>query len=405
MAAILTLVLTGVMRAGVQDGPAWSTLVTAHGLLMMVFTLMPALCGGLGLWLLPVQIGARGLAFPRMALASWALHVVSLLLAAAAMATFSATTGLAALAVAGLSALLIAINTITTFLNMRAPDVSLGSAPMFAWSLAISGGLTLMAVPTVAGAALVLALQGPGDLSQSIPFFTHPLVFILILPAFGIITEIVATFATRGLAGRAIILASMGILAGFGVTLWVQELYAHGTRVQDGGFFGLAAAALIPPALVIITMWAASLAQGVRQVSAPLVWAAGFVLLMLGVCVFSIESDGMARFHYALGLGAVFGAFGGFYFWLPKIAHRRLPDGLGALHAGLMFIGVQLSFLPPIFGWPEGVELAGAALSGASFALFLGMTVWAVRYGQREEAPWGALSGREWQETDLAVSA
>jgi len=404
-AAVLSLILTTVLRMGDQTGPDWPTLVAAHGLLMMVFTLMPALCGGLGLWLLPWQIGAGALAFPRMAFAAWVIHVLSLAMAAIALLVRSPEAGLAALSMAGLSAILVAINTITTFLNMRAPGITLGSAPMFAWSLAITGGLTLMVVPAIAGASVMAALRDTSDLGQTTRFFAHPLIFVLIMPAFGILSEIVATFAGRGLVGRRVVLASMGVLAGFGVTLWLQELFAHGYVTDKNTFYGFAATAVIPPAFVIVTVWSMSLAQGIRQWSAPMVWTLGFIVLMVGAGVFSLDSDGMARFHYTLGLGAVFGAFAGVYFWFPRMFGRQLPETAGRLHAVLMFIGGQMSFLPQIFGWSETVETAGAALSMLSFALFVGAAAWALRFGKMQPAPWGNLPGLEWQEQGRAVTA
>jgi len=405
LATVLSLILTTVLRTGDQSGPDWHQLVTAHGLLMMVFTLMPALCGGLGLWLLPSQIGSRTLAFPRMAVLAWLIHAASLCLAALALITGSSDAGLAALFLAGTSAILVAINTVTTFLNMRAPGVTLGSAPLFAWSLAITGGLILMTVPAIAGASVIVAFNDTADIGQTIGFFAHPLIFILVMPAFGILSEIVATFSRRGLAGRTVVLASMGVLAGLGITLWLQELFSHGYAADGDVFMGLATTAAIPPALVIVTAWSMSLAQGVRQWSTPLIWTIGFIVLMVGAGAFSLDSDGMARFHYTLGLGSVFGTFAGLYFWFPKVARRQLPETMGRLHAVLMFIGVQLSFLPPIFGWPESVETAGVILSVFSFVLFLGTAAWALRFGKVQDVPWGDLPGLEWQNDGGAIPA
>ncbi|WP_435170456.1 cbb3-type cytochrome c oxidase subunit I [Falsirhodobacter sp. 1013] len=392
LGAILSLIVTGQLRMGDAGEPAWAMLSTTHGLMMMAFTLMPALCGGLGLWRLPAQVGADQSAFPRMALASWAMHALSLALAAGAMLAGSATAGLLALALAGLSSLLIAINTITTFLTHRR-DMPLPRVPVFAWSLAMTSALVLLAVPTIAAAALLLAVRPPvpvEDLRQTVAALAHPLVFVLILPSFGIITDIVERFARRPLAAKPVLLSAMGVLAGLGVTLWMQDLYHPTSGAGDDAFFGAAATAILLPSLVILGAWAVTLAQGVRQVGSPLVWALAFMALTLGAGALTAGQDGVARFHYAAGVGAVFAAFAGFYLWLPQMTARRVPEGWAILHAVLMFVGANLSFLAPIFGWAGAVEVAGAALSFGSFAGFLAVTLWSLRFGAITPAPWEA---------------
>ncbi|MDB6454865.1 cbb3-type cytochrome c oxidase subunit I [Falsirhodobacter sp. 20TX0035] len=389
LGALLSLAVTGRLRMGGVDSPTWAMLSTTHGLMMMAFTLMPALCGGLGLWRLPVQVGAEQLAFPRVGLASWVAHAVSLLLAAGAMLGGSVTLGLLALSLAGLSSLLIAINTLTTFLTQR-QGMPLPEVPVFAWSLAMTAMLMLLAVPTIAAAALLLALRppfDPEDLRQAAAALAHPLVFVLILPSLGIVTDIVERFARRPLAMKPAILLAMGVLAGLGVTLWMQDLY-HPT--EEGAFFGAAATAVLLPSLVILAAWVLTLARGVRHVGSPLLWAVGFMALTLGAAALTAGQDGVARFHYAAGVGAVFAAFGGFYLWLPQMTARRVPEGWAMLHAALMFAGANLSFLAPIFGWSGMVEVAGAALSFASFAGFLIVTTWAIRFGATTPAAWEA---------------
>ncbi|WP_128254451.1 cbb3-type cytochrome c oxidase subunit I [Falsirhodobacter deserti] len=422
LAGVLSLALTALMRLelaspGLQhlcqggirliadaarpctDSGFWPVLAASHGLLMAFFTLMPALCSGLGLWLLPSLIGAKDLAFPRMALTGWWIYAASLLMAVVAMALSSAPLALAALAMTGLSAILGAINTITTFLNHRAEGVTLDRAPLFAWSLTIAAGLVLLAVPTVAGAALMLALgkgsaadllarQG-GDaeaMRQILWFFAHPQLYVIALPSIGIASHIIAIRAGRPLVGRPAVLAAMALLAGLGVTLWMQELYTNGLGVSEEGFFGIATWAFIPPALLAAMMWILTLAGGARPFDAPLLWACGFVALILGAVLLALAgTEGtIARFHYALGLGAVFGLFAGLHLWLPMITGRALPDVSGRLQALMMFAGVNLSFLP---GLTEMWQNAGATLSFLSFALFVGSVGWSLRFGQRVTLP------------------
>lgn len=391
-AALLSLVVTVLMRQEMMSpallctGPCEpSALVTAHGLLMVFFTLMPALCGGLGLWLLPAQIGAARLALPRAALAAWGLHTASLGLALAALLTSGTVAALLALVLTGASSILVAIVTITTFLNHRAPGLTLARAPLFAWSLAITAGMTLLAVPAVAGAALLMILRGTPAQPETLWFFAHPLIYVIALPAFGIVSEIVAASARRPLAGRPLVLAAMALLAGSGITLWLEELYSATP-------LGLASTALILPALAMVGAWIVTLSGGIRVWNAALFWAFGFMALMLCSLLTLGAEDATARFHYAMGLGGVFGAFGGLYFWLPAMTRRRVPDWSGKLHAALMFVGVNLSFLPPLLGLPDVLEGAGMAVSLLSFGLFLGVTGWALRHGRIEPLaqPWDA---------------
>ncbi len=433
---------------------------TMHGVIMVFFFLIPSIPAALGNFILPLMIGARDVAFPRLNLASWYIYVLGAAFTTYAVvsggvdtgwtfytpySTMSSTTQVMPTAIGifivGFSSILTGLNFIVTIHRMRAPGLTWFRLPLFVWSLYATSLIQILATPVLAITVMLLgaerllhvgifdpAIGGDPVLFQHLFwFYSHPAVYIMILPGMGVISELVTCFSRKTIFGYSYVAFSSIAIAVFGFLVWGHHLFVAGQSVYAAMVFSFLSYVVAIPSAVKVFNWTATLHKGTIEFRTPLFYALGFIGLFTigGLTGLFLAALGMdvhvtdtyfviAHFHYIMVGGMVMAYLGGVHYWWPKISGRMYPENLGRIAAFIIFLGFNLTFFPQFIlgylgmprryhSYPEEFQVlnvmstAGASILGIGYLLPMIYLLWSLRYGEpASDNPWNA-TGLEWQ--------
>ena len=438
----------------------YNKVFTQHGIVMVFFFLIPSIPATLGNFLVPLMIGAKDLAFPRLNLLSWYIYMLGGLITIYALlvggvdtgwtfyapysTTFSNSYVVAAgigIFVSGFSSILTGLNFIVTVHVMRAPGMTWFRLPLFIWSMYATSLVMVLGTPVIAITILLLAFERIAHIGIFDPaiggdpvlfqhlfwFYSHPAVYIMVLPSMGVVSELVANFSRKNIFGYSFVAFSSLAIAIFGFLVWGHHLFVSSQSVYAGMIFSFLSFAVAIPSAIKVFNWTATLYKGSISLETPMLYAFGFIglftvggmtglfLASLGVNVHVTDTYFIvAHFHYIMVGGAMFGYLGGLHYWWPKISGRVYPDGWGRLSALLIFVGFNLTFFPQFLagylGMPRRyhayppefqifnvLSTAGASILAIGYLIPATYLIWSMRYGPRAEAnPWN-LPGLEWR--------
>jgi cytochrome c oxidase subunit 1 len=437
----------------------YNKLFTLHGIIMVFFFLIPAVPAVIGNFVLPMMIGARDLAFPRLNLASWYIFVLGGLFTVWAILAggvdtgwtfytpYSSTYGNTAVVAAalgvfivGFSSILTALNFIVTTHTMRAPGMTWFRLPLFVWAHYATSLVIVLGTPVLAITVALVGIErtfGVGIFDPALGgdpllfqhlfwFYSHPAVYIMVLPSMGVVSELITCFSKKRVFGYRFIAFSSLAIAVLGFLVWGHHMFVSGQSMYAGLIFSFLSMLVAVPSAVKVFNWTATLYKGSVEWSTPMMYALGFIGLftiggLTGLFLATIAVDVhvhdtyfvVAHFHYIMVGGSVMGYLGAIHYWWPKMTGRLYPEGWGRMSAVIIFLGFNLTFFPQfLLGYlgmprryhdypPEWQVLnvmssAGASILGIGYLLPLGYLLWSLRYGKRAGGnPWKAV-GLEW---------
>jgi cytochrome c oxidase subunit 1 len=438
----------------------FNKLFTMHGVIMVFFFLIPSIPATLGNFLVPIMIGAKDLAFPKLNLLSWYIFMLGGLFTLWAMVTGGVDTGwtfytpystafsntnvaLAGLGVfiTGFSSILTGLNFIVTIHRMRAPGMTWFRLPLFIWSHYATSLIMVLGTPVIAITVLLVFVErvlkicifnpacgGDPVLFQHLFwFYSHPAVYIMILPAMGVISELVAAFSRKNVFGYSFVAFASLAIAVLSFLVWGHHMFVSSQSVYAGMIFSILSFLVAIPSAVKVFNWTATLYRGSVSWQAPMLYAFGFIGLftvggLTGLFLATTAVDVhvhdtyfiVAHFHYIMVGGAIMGYMGGLHYWWPKITGRLYPESWAKFGALVIFTGFNLTFFPQFVlgylgmprryhAYPEEFQVlnvmssAGASILGFGYVIPMVYFVWSMRYGQvAGPNPWGAV-GLEWQ--------
>ena len=437
----------------------YNKVFTQHGIIMVFFFLIPSIPATLGNFLLPMMIGAKDLAFPRINLLSWYLYMLGGAITIYALLAGGVDTGWTFYApysttfsnsyvvatgigifVSGFSSILTGLNFIVTVHIMRAPGMTWFRMPLFIWSMYATSLVMVLGTPVIAITILLLAFERLAHVGIFDPaiggdpvlfqhlfwFYSHPAVYIMVLPSMGVVSELIANFSRKNIFGYGFVAFSSLAIAVFGFLVWGHHLFVTSQSVYAGMIFSFLSYAVAIPSAIKVFNWTATLYKGSISLETPMLYAFGFIglftvggmtglfLAALGVNVHVTDTYFIvAHFHYIMVGGAMFGYLGGLHYWWPKISGRMYPDGWGRLSALLIFVGFNLTFFPQFIAGYMGMprryhayppefqvfnvlSTAGASILAVGYLIPAVYLTWSMRYGKvAGKNPWPA-TGLEW---------
>lgn len=450
-------------RTDLLESDTYNKMFTMHGVTMIFFFLIPSIPAVFGNLLLPLMIGARDVAFPRLNLLSWYMFMAGGLCAIIAMVAGGVDTGwtfytpysssfaktqvamtVTGAFLAGFSSIFTGINFLITIHKMRAPGLTWFRMPLFCWAMYATSLIMVLGTPVVAITLFLVAVErllglgifdptrgGDPILFQHLFwFYSHPAVYIMILPSMGVVSEIITCFSRRGIFGYQFVAFSSLAIAIIGFLVWGHHMFSTGQSMYAGVVFSFITFLVAIPSAIKVFNWMATMYKGHVRLSAPMMYALGFIGLftiggLTGLYLSSLATNVtltdtyfiVAHFHYVMVGGAIMGFMGALHFWWPKMTGRMYPESMAKLAAITIFIGFNVTFMPQFVlgylgmprryaSYPEEFQVlnilstAGASVQGLGYLLPVFYLLWSLKYGPvASRNPWDA-KGLEWELVD-----
>ena len=440
----------------------YNKLFTMHGIVMVFFFLIPSVPAVIGNFVLPMMVGARDMAFPKINLLSWYMYVIGAGITLYCITIGGVDTGwtfytpfsttysntyvfgsIVGILFAGFSSIFTGLNFIATIHKLRAPGLTWRRMQLFLWSNYATAVIMILGTPVVAIALILVAVERVWHIGIFNPalggdpvlfqhlfwFYSHPAVYIMVLPAMGVISELVTTFSRKRVFGYSFVAAASIAIAVFGFLVWGHHMFVAGISLYSAMLFSIMSYLVAIPSAIKVFNWTATLYKGAISYRTPMLYAFGFIGLftmggLTGLFVAALGVDihvtdtyfVVAHFHYIMVGGTVMAYLGAIHYWWPKMFGRMYPEGWAKLSAGIIFIGFNVTFFPqfllgylgmprryhayaPEFQVLNVMSTAGASILAVGYLLPLIYLLWSLRYGEiAGPNPWGS-TGLEWQTT------